>query len=100
MAIYGLLAFNTVQCIAVTAFVLFRCTPVHLAWSVAYYSRVSIGHCDSLREYAMAVGSLNIFTAALVLILPFLIFLDLNINKKLRNALIGVFLLGLAWVSP
>lgn len=95
LAIYALLAFNTAKTIAVTAVIFFRCTPIYLDWSEAYYSPHAMAHCNNLRFFWMMSGALNIFTDILVLILPFLIFLDMQINKKLRNALIGVFLLGL-----
>jgi hypothetical protein len=94
IAIHGLIAFNTAQLISGMAFTLFRCRPVHLAWT-AYFSPESMGHCGNLASYIMTAGSINILTDLLVLILPFRIFLDLKINKKMRNALITMFMLGI-----
>jgi hypothetical protein len=95
IAIYALIAFNVSQVTAVESVVIFQCHPLHLSWSTAFFAPERMGNCISAGTFTMSVASLNFCTDILVLVLPYRIFSVLKINKKMRNALIGVFMLGI-----
>lgn len=94
-SIYALIIFNISQMIAVLGVIIFQCDPLHLSWSTAFFAPERVGNCIHAGSFTLSSASLNIFTDLLVLVIPYRIFLVLKINKKMRNALIGVFMLGL-----
>lgn len=94
-AIHTLIVLNACQMIAVLGVTIFQCTPVSLGWSETLQARRTLATCINLGIFMLSVASWNIFTDVLVLMLPYRIFFVLQINKRMRNALIGVFMLGL-----
>jgi hypothetical protein len=95
IAIDALIIFSALQLVAILLVTIFQCRPVRLAYTSLYPEGLSMGRCLALGPFTMAAGSLNVLTDILVLIFPFRIFLDLKINTKVRNALIGVFMMGM-----
>ncbi|KAB5562783.1 hypothetical protein GE09DRAFT_1219382 [Coniochaeta sp. 2T2.1] len=95
IAIYCMIAAITSIIIAVECVIIFQCNPAHLAWTTAWFEREGLGYCINAGAFTISAGALAIFTDLLVLIVPFCIFLDLRINKRMRNALIAVFMLGI-----
>lgn len=94
-AIHTLIVLNACQMIAVLGVTIFQCTPVSLGWSETFQTRRTLATCINPGIFMLSVASWNIFTDFLVLMLPYRIFFVLRINKRMRNALVGVFMLGL-----
>ncbi|OIW30923.1 hypothetical protein CONLIGDRAFT_564294, partial [Coniochaeta ligniaria NRRL 30616] len=94
IAIYTLITLNTLQIIAVLAVTIFQCTPVNLVWSTPSSAREGL-RCINPGVLVLSVASWNILTDILVVALPYRIFFDIKTNKRMRNALIGVFMLGI-----
>lgn len=73
---------------------LFQCSPVNAAWMSVPGSSCPVRK-DGLQ---FALGTTNILTDFLTLSIPFILFLNLKVNKRVRNALLAVFLLGALYV--
>ena len=86
----ALLWLNVLQIFAICLVVIFQCTPISRAWDTSVR-----GTCINSGVYSLTLTAINIVTDVLVLTLPLFIFLDLKVNKRVRNALIGVFMLGI-----
>lgn len=86
----GLLWLNVLQIFAICFVVIFQCTPISGAWDISVR-----GTCIDSGVYSLTLTAINIVTDVLVLTLPLFIFIDLKVNKRVRNALIGVFMLGI-----
>jgi len=94
LAISALIAFNVAQCIAVVLVTIFQCSPVTLEWTLSYATRKELGTCVDPAAFLLTTAGLNLVTDMLVLTIPFRIFWDIKFNKRMRNALIFVFMLG------
>ncbi|KAK0618820.1 hypothetical protein B0T14DRAFT_196543 [Immersiella caudata] len=68
---------------------LFQCRPVHARWEVGGEAK-----CIRVDLLSIIMAIISILTDLLTLSVPFALFLDLRVSKKLRNSLIVVFLLG------
>lgn len=95
LCIIGLLVFNLCQMVAIFFAVVFQCTPVSYFWDrMREEGTRPEGMCINQNAFYIATSGLTILTDLLVLILPFWIFLGLNLPLKVRAAIIGVFVLG------
>ncbi|KAB5560287.1 hypothetical protein GE09DRAFT_86452 [Coniochaeta sp. 2T2.1] len=96
IAIYCMIAVVTSIMIANQCVIILQCNPAHVGWTTPWFEREALGyHCIDAAAFTISAGALAIFTDLVLLIVPFWIFLDLRINKRMRNALIGVFMLGI-----
>ena len=68
---------------------LFQCKPVHGAWDVFIQSV-----CVNIPLAAIIMGSINVVVDFVVLFLPMPLVWNLNIQKKWKVQLVGIFLLG------
>lgn len=93
--IYGLLAFNVLQAIAVFFVAIFQCIPISANWDGAARATAT---CVQ-PSFHVIISSITIVTDLLVLIIPFWIFLGLSLPVAARIAVIGAFATGLALVS-
>ncbi|KAH8885687.1 hypothetical protein GQ53DRAFT_828718 [Thozetella sp. PMI_491] len=87
---HGLIWFLVAQLLTHVFQTIFECTPVEKGWQPWIE-----GACQDAGVYSSFNGSVNILTDILVLSMPLFVFIDLNINKRARNALIGVYMLGI-----
>lgn len=72
--------------------VLFQCTPVHYSWD---FPRGSIqGQCVNLTGAYIGSGITNTLSDLAILILPMPIIWQLQIPKKQKMVICGIFLLG------
>ncbi|KAF4974248.1 hypothetical protein FZEAL_8828 [Fusarium zealandicum] len=96
LAIIGLLTFNLVQTVATFLCILLQCTPISFFWESGALNPEDIpdGYCIDQSKLYIATAALTILTDVLVLVLPFWIFLGLNMPLRVRAAVIGVFALG------
>lgn len=92
-AIVALLGFNLALMVAIFVTCIFQCTPISYFWTRTSTNRPE-GHCIDTSAFYISTASLTILTDALVLVLPFWIFLGLKLPLKVRAAIIGVFALG------
>ncbi|KAI0526514.1 hypothetical protein F5B22DRAFT_655667 [Xylaria bambusicola] len=90
--IYGLLAFNVLQAIAVFFVAIFQCIPISANWDLEVRATAT---CIE-PSFHVIISSITILTDLLVLIIPFWIFLGLNLPVAARIAVIGAFVTGLA----
>jgi len=76
-----------------TAFLacLFQCWPLDMAWKPG----ATQGQCIRMDIFSVTMACLDIATTIAVLALPYMIFLGLKINMKIRLAIISLFMLGI-----
>lgn len=89
-SIYALNAFNLALMVAIFLVVIFQCNPIAYNWDLS----IKNGHCIHRGTFYMATAALTIFTDILSLALPFWVFLDLKLPRRVKVALLFVFLLG------
>lgn len=93
--IYGLLAFNGLQAIAVFLVAVLQCLPIEANWDPVVAANAT---CIN-PSFHVIVSAITLATDLLVLIIPFWIFLGLKLPLAARIAIIGAFVTGLAYVS-
>ncbi|KAK3363387.1 hypothetical protein B0T25DRAFT_596600 [Lasiosphaeria hispida] len=81
--------FNVLQLSSYFPAAILQCIPIQTPWTTT-----PGGKCIERDIYSLALAVTNIVTDVLTLLIPFWIFLDLKVNKKIRNALLIVFTLG------
>lgn len=94
ISIHALNAFNLALMVAIFFTVLFQCTPISYFWEQVGRSPPTEGTCINAAVFITATAALNVLTDILVLMLPFWIFLGLQMPKRVKWALLGVFALG------
>lgn len=97
--IYTLICVNSAQCIAVVCVTIFQCTPMNLVWTTGCHAYTGMGHYINPAIFTITVAAINLLTDLLVMVIPFRIFSDITINKRIRNALMFVFTLGIWYVA-
>ncbi|KAI1267380.1 hypothetical protein F5Y18DRAFT_380055 [Xylariaceae sp. FL1019] len=90
-AIYGLLAFNGGQAIAVFFVAIFQCVPIAANWDAAVAANAT---CVD-RSFHVITSAITVLTDILVLAIPFWIFVGLKLPLAARLAVIGTFITGL-----
>lgn len=93
IACTGMIWFNMLQLLAFAPVVVFQCLPIEYNWR-----GVSEGSCIEGGIFSTTLASTNVLTDILTLWIPFWAFLDLKVNKRVRNALLAVFGLGALYV--
>lgn len=92
--IYGVNAWNIGQGIATLLVVIFQCSPPAYYWLQSDPASTLEGTCIQGGYFYVITAVLSIFTDIVVLMLPIRIFSRLQMELKLRVALIGLFCLG------
>jgi len=92
LACHIMITFNLLQLFTFLPLAIVQCLPVHAPWVTTPGS----GAASCLRRdiYAMAQAIANILTDILTLLIPFFVFLDLRVNRRVRIALMSIFMLG------
>lgn len=81
---------NMAEMAAVFLVVIFQCSPVESFWNLKLGQR-----CIDQKAFAISTALLTIMTDVIVVAVPFWVFLGLQISKKKKIALTGVFSMGL-----
>lgn len=92
--IYALNTFNGLQAVAIFLVALLQCLPISANWDMEV--RANATCVDN--SFHVTITCLTLFTDILVLALPFWIFLGLKMPPAAKIAIMGVFLLGVAYV--
>ncbi|KAK0633142.1 hypothetical protein B0T14DRAFT_386729, partial [Immersiella caudata] len=92
VACRGMILFNLLQLLTFLPIAIVQCLPIEAPW----VTLPGGGRPKCIRRdiYSLSLAVVNIVTDVLTLLIPFFIFLGLKLNKRVRNALLAVFLLG------
>ena len=83
--------FVSLSCIAACSASIFQCSPIHKAWDIT--GKVN-GHCINVNALFYANAGLDIFQDALIYVLPMRMLYQLQIPRRQKIALMGVFAVG------
>jgi hypothetical protein len=97
-AIHFLNAFNALQAIAIFLVAALQCLPIAANWDFALKADPNTKCVDN--SFHVTISCITILTDIAVIALPFWIFLGLKMPKAAKIAVLGIFMLGLACVSP
>lgn len=89
LACRALIVLCLMQLFAFLPATIFMCEPVQYVWLAS-----PGGRCFRGGPYTVTLASSTILTDILTLLVPFIAFLDLKLNKRIRYALVTVFTLG------
>ncbi|KAK3330526.1 hypothetical protein B0H66DRAFT_66210 [Apodospora peruviana] len=90
LACTAMIWFNLLQLFSFLPVVVFQCDPVEWNWRGS-----AQGKCIKGAVFSTTLAAINLLTDMLTLWIPFWAFLDLKVNKRVRNALLGVFCVGI-----
>ncbi|KAF6810872.1 CFEM domain-containing protein [Colletotrichum sojae] len=90
LTIHALNMFNVTLGIAIFVVVIFQCAPIAFFWD----KTIPGGRCIKGTTFYAITAGLTILTDILVLAFPFWIFIGLQMARRVKAALIAVFLLG------
>lgn len=93
-SIHALNAFNLALMVAIFITVLFQCTPISYFWEELGRNPPTNGFCIDKGAFYVSTAALTAFTDILVLALPFWILLGLQMRRRVKWALVGIFALG------
>jgi hypothetical protein len=92
LACQAMILFNLLQLLVFLPIAVVQCLPIEAQWvTLPGGARPK---CIRRDIYSLSLAVVNIVTDVLTLLIPFFIFLDLKLNRRVRNALLVVFLLG------
>lgn len=91
MACTGMIWFNMLQLLAFLPIVIFQCHPIEYNWRGTADGK---GTCIKGGTFSTFLAVVNVITDILTLWIPFWAFLDLKVNRRVKNALLAVFCLG------
>jgi len=94
IACWVIITINVLQMICFLVLAIIQCLPVGTLWVIPTAAKSKSGQCLQRRIYSISQAVVNMITDILTLMVPFWIFLDLKVNRRVRNALLGVFMLG------
>lgn len=94
IACWVIIAVNFLQMVLFLTLAIIQCLPVGTLWIIPTKAKGTSGQCLQRRIYAISQAVVNISTDILTIMVPFWIFLDLKVNRRVRNALLGIFMLG------
>ena len=89
-AIHALNTLNLSLMVAIFFTVIFQCNPIAFNWDFT----IQEGKCVQQVTFYVVTAGMTILTDLLVLALPFWIFLDLKMARRVKLAVIFVFFLG------
>ena len=79
-------------CMAATFAVVFKCKPIHIAWTIDPVELME--HCDDYNAYLIATSVINVILDFWILALPLSIVWALQMSRRSKASLSGIFLLG------
>ena len=82
--------------IAIILVIIFQCQPV----SKAYKPFMETGSCLPREDFFFGSSIPNVLQDLLIIILPVHEVWRLQVTRRQKAAILGVFVLGFAWVSP
>lgn len=94
VACWTIITINCMQMVCFLTLTIMQCLPVGSLWLRPTKNKQQSGKCLRREIYAISQAVMNITTDALTILVPFWIFLDLKVNGRVRNALLGIFMLG------
>jgi len=83
----------TLYSIIALCLIVFECSPIRKAWNP-----LLPGHCIDIIHLGVSSGLVAIAYDAILLVLPIPMVLQLQLAKKLKLAIIGIFMTGTLWV--
>ena len=86
-----IMAFTLVSCLAICAAGIFQCIPIHKAWDATGQVK---GHCINRNALFFANAGMDISLDAIIYVLPMRMLAQLQIPKRQKAALMGVFAVG------
>lgn len=89
LACRALMVLCIMQLFAFLPATIFHCHPIEYN-----YLGVEKGRCFAAAPFTVAMAATSILTDILTLVVPFVAFLDLKLNNRIRIALMTVFTLG------
>ena len=95
LALYVTLGLVAAFTFAIEVAVLAQCQPAHALWDITYTPR----KCMDLRTFFIGSGVPNIILNVIILVLPLPMVWALEIERRHKLALSGVFLLGGLYVD-
>lgn len=90
-----MITFNALQVLIFLPLTIVQCLPIESPWVTAPKDKMVSPRCIRRDFFALSQALVNIITDSLTLLIPFLLFVDLRVNKRVRWALMTVFLLGI-----
>ena len=75
---------------------IFACTPVRASWEKG----IRDAKCQDIRASALGTGIANMILDIMFLILPLPMIWKLQVTRRIKVLLTGIFLLGALYVSP
>ncbi|KAK4161374.1 hypothetical protein QBC43DRAFT_372424 [Cladorrhinum sp. PSN259] len=94
LVVHSLNAFNALQAVAIFFVSVLQCLPIAANWDFALKADPNTKCIDN--SFHVIASSLTLFTDILILVIPFWIFLGLNMKKAAKVAVLGIFMLGTA----
>lgn len=94
IACWALITFSCLQVLTFLSITMVQCLPIESLWITTIKDKLVSPKCIRRDIYAISQSVVNIVTDALTVLIPLLIFLNLKLNRRVRNALLTVFLLG------
>ncbi|MCJ1269635.1 hypothetical protein MMC22_009527 [Lobaria immixta] len=88
--VYGMGTVVALWWVACQCITVFECTPIHFFWT----ETPTTGHCVNVRTYFIGQAIPNIITDLLIMALPLPPIWKLNLPRRQKFALSGIFLLG------
>ncbi|KAL9134550.1 MAG: hypothetical protein Q9175_004263 [Cornicularia normoerica] len=79
-------------CMATVFPAVFHCKPIHIAWSIDPSEMME--HCNNINAYLIATSVINVILDFWILALPLSIVWTLQMSRKSKASLSGIFLLG------
>jgi hypothetical protein len=84
------MALNTSAMIAIFLVIIFQCNPIAYNWD----KTIAGGTCIEQKIFVVLSAATTIFTDILMLVFPFWIVMGLNMPRRTKIGVIGIFLLG------
>lgn len=94
IACWALIIFSCLQVLTFLSITMVQCLPIESLWVTTIKDKLVSPKCIRRDIYAISQSAVNIITDALAVLIPFLIFLNLKVSRRVRNALLAIFLLG------
>ena len=91
-ACWALVVVNVTAGVAIFLACLLQCVPLNTYWEMK--ARKTSGSCVKMDIFSVAAGGINVATDLATLALPFVIFLKLRLQRRVKVCLLVVFSLG------
>ena len=70
---------------------LFQCKPIEASWN----HKIPNANCQDIEKAALGTGISNLILDVLFIVMPIPVIWDLNLPKRIKASLTGIFLLGI-----